>query len=78
MNYRLAKMDQEGLVTGYLVVIIGVYAGQERYAGALPNFPLGWTNPNIIFFTLCPSICSMIARMSDHVTLANMLAKHYF
>ena len=50
MNYRLAKMDREGLVTGYLVVIIGVYAGQERYAGALPNFPLGWTNPNIIFF----------------------------
>ena len=50
MNYRLAKMDREGLVTGYLVVITGVYAGQERYAGALPNFPLGWTNPNIIFF----------------------------
>lgn len=41
MNYRLAKMDREGLVTGYLVVIIGVYAGQERYAGALPNFHLG-------------------------------------
>lgn len=41
MNYRLAKMDREGLVTGYLVVIIGVYAGQEWYAGALPNFHLG-------------------------------------
>lgn len=24
MNYRSAKMDREGLVTGYLVVIIGV------------------------------------------------------
>ena len=28
--------------------------------------------------TLCPSICSIIACMSDHVTLADMLAKHYF
>ena len=27
---------------------------------------------------LCPSICSMTARMSDQVTLADMLAKHYF
>ena len=50
MNYRLAKMDWEGLVTGYLVVIIGVYARQEWYASALPNFHLEWTNPNVIFF----------------------------
>ena len=50
VNYRLAKKDREGLVTGYLVVIIGVYAGQEWYAGALPNFHLGWTNLNIIFY----------------------------
>ena len=51
MNYRLAIMQREGLVARYLVVIFGVYSGQERCGGALPNFHLGWPNLKVIFFS---------------------------
>lgn len=44
VNYRLAIMEREGLVTRGSVVIFGVYAGQERYVGALPNSHLAWPN----------------------------------
>lgn len=37
MNYRLEILEREGLVAGYLVIIFGVYVGQERCAGALSN-----------------------------------------
>lgn len=46
MNYRLALVEREGLVGKSLVVIVGVDAGQERCAGAIPNFasnvPTSW------------------------------------
>lgn len=40
MNYRLGIVEREGLMAGYLVAGIGVYTGQERCAGVLPNFYL--------------------------------------
>ena len=43
-------MQREGLVARYLGVIFGVYSGQERCGGALPNFHLGWPNLKVIIF----------------------------
>lgn len=50
VNYRLGRVEREGLVDKTLVVIVGACAGQERYAGALPNFTSDI--PNTCLFSL--------------------------
>lgn len=50
VNYRLALVEREGLVGKSLVVIVGADAGQERCAGAIPNFASNVPTHGIFFF----------------------------
>lgn len=50
MNYRLRIVEMECLVAKYLVVIVVIYSGQQRYAGILPNLHFGWLDLMVYFF----------------------------